>query len=174
MNKLILSLLIFPLVACAGDDEVPFGDRVNESIVNYNRTTPYIATSGNLDEGSGVEHVKELGFRSILDLRTPPEGVETERQQAESNGLKYLNISVGKEAPPEEDLDRFQQWVENSDNYPTLVHCASANRAGALWAMYRLRKGIPLDEAILEGRTIGMKESREPQVVKYAEQLTAQ
>lgn len=174
MNRLILSLLILPIIACAGDDEVPFGDQVNQSIVNYNRTTPYIATSGNLDEESGVQHVKELGFRSILDLRTPPEGVEAERQQAESNGLKYLNISVGKEAPPKEDLDRFQQWVENSDNYPTLVHCASANRVGSLWAMYRLRKGIPLDEAILEGRTIGMKESRESHVVEFAKQLAEQ
>lgn len=170
MYKLILTLLLMPATVLAEDLQVPFGDQVNETIFNYNRTTPHIATSGKLHQG-GVAHVKELGFTSIVDLRTPPEGIDDERKEAEQAGLRYLNIPIGKEAPARQDLDRFQQWVENPDNHPTLVHCASANRVGTLWAMYRLRQGIPLEEVLLEGRTIGMKESREAQVIEFAGQL---
>lgn len=170
MNKLIIALLILSGTAMAGEQQVPFGDKVNEAIFNYNRTTPHIATAGELDRG-GVAHARELGFTSIVDLRTPPEGVDEERQQAELAGLRYINISIGEEAPARQDLDRFQQWVEDPDNHPVLVHCASANRVGTLWAMYRLRQGIPLEEALLEGRTIGMKESREAQVVEFAGQV---
>lgn len=170
MNKLILALLFLTATALAGEREVPFGDKVNETIFNYNRTTPYIATSGEVDSG-GITHLKELGFTSIVDLRTPAEGTEKERKAATKAGLSYSNIPIGEEAPDQVDLDQFQQWVENPDNHPVLVHCASANRVGTLWAMYRLRLGISLEEALLEGRTIGMKESRESQVEEFAGKL---
>jgi len=168
----LLALLAVSITAFTEERQVPFGDRVNKTIFNYNRTTPHIATSGTLADG-GVEHLVQLGFNSILDLRTPDEGTEEERRQAERAGLKYSNLPIGNARPDDTDLDRFQQWVENPDNYPTLVHCASANRVGTLWAMYRLRDGTPLEEALLEGRTIGMKDSREKQVLEFARELTA-
>lgn len=165
-----LSLLFTSLAATADDREVPFGDKIDARITNYNRTTPWLATAGEPGEG-GIALLAELGFKSIVDLRTPEEGTATEARLAREHDLEYVNIPVGKEAPDTFGLDRFRQWIEDPDKHPVLVHCASANRVGTLWAMYRLREGVPLDEALLEARTIGMKDSREPQVRDFASRL---
>lgn len=149
--------------------QVPFGDKVGSFIVNYNRTTPFIATSGAIDADS-IDKVKALGFKSILDIRTPREGVVMEQKSAEKHGLAFENIPVGGTAPTAESLARFTVWIENKDNYPTLVHCASANRVGLLWGMYRVQKGVSLEEALGEAKTIGMKASREQQLIDYAKQ----
>jgi|TARA_Y100000310_G_scaffold277758_2_gene295763 uncharacterized protein (TIGR01244 family) len=164
---LLVVTLLISLTSSAEEGQVPFGDRVGDSVVNYNRTTPNIATSGTVREG-GLQKLQSLGFRSILDLRTQPEGTDRERQAASDLGFSYRNIAIAREAPTQQQLTQFSRWVENADHYPLLIHCASANRVGALWAMYRITRGVPLTEALLEGRTIGMQPSREVQVRDFA------
>jgi uncharacterized protein (TIGR01244 family) len=166
--RAILFLLILSISpAFAGPAQVPFGDRVDQSVRNYHRATPDIATSGALGEG-GLGLLKELGFKSILDLRTAAEGTDQEAAEAATLGLAYHNIPIGSAPPTAEQLDRFAQLVEAGDSYPLLIHCASGNRVGAVWAVYRMARGVPLEEALLEGRTIGMQPAREPQVMEYA------
>jgi uncharacterized protein (TIGR01244 family) len=164
---LLIFVLAISLNSVAEMSQVPFGDQVGSSVRNYNRTTPDIATSGAIGQG-GLEHLKNLGFKSILDLRTEPEGTAQERQQASALGFSYANIAIGQEAPTDRQLARFSSLVENGDQYPLLIHCASANRVGTLWAMYRITRGVTLDEALLEGRTIGMRPAREVQVKDFA------
>lgn len=165
-----LFLFIF-LSANADQHGVPFGDKVDATVVNYNRTTPAIATAGELKEGA-IPQLARLGFSSIVDLRTPPEGVEEEKTAAQRNSLRYINIPVGKEPPSSAQIDQFRRWIDEPANRPVIVHCASANRVGTLWAMYRLTEGISLEEALMEGRTIGMKPEREDQVRAFAGDLS--
>lgn len=164
---LLMVALSISLHLSADDRQVPFGDRVGNSVLNYNRTTPTIATSGTIREG-GLEKLRSLGFRSILDLRTQPEGTDKERKAATELGFSYANIAIAQESPTAQQLAQFSSWVENSSHYPLLIHCASANRVGTLWAMYRITRGVPLAEALLEGRTIGMQPAREVQVNEFA------
>ncbi len=168
---LIVSLFIV-LNSSADESQVPFGNRVGNSVVNYNRTTPTIATSGTIREG-GLEKLQSLGFKSILDLRTQAEGTDEERKAAASLGFSYANIAIAREAPTEQQVALFSSWVENGDHYPLLIHCASANRVGTLWAMYRITRDVPLAEALLEGRTIGMQPAREVQVNDFAQRNAA-
>lgn len=163
---LLIVALCMSLISNAEESQVPFGDRVGNSVLNYNRTTPSIATSGVIRE-HGLEQLQGLGFKSILDLRTQAEGTDAERKSATDLGFSYANIAIGKEAPTAHQISLFSNWVENSDHYPLLIHCASANRVGTLWAMYRITRGVPLEEAILEGRTIGMQPAREIQVNEF-------
>ena len=172
--KTVLSLVLLSLSLhlSAEEGQVPFGDRVGSLVLNYNRTTPTIATAGTIREG-GLQRLQSLGFKSILDLRTQAEGTDKERQAATELGFNYANIAIARESPTEQQLDRFSSWVENGDHYPLLIHCASANRVGTLWAMHRITRGAPLAEALLEGRTIGMQPSREVQVNDFAANLDA-
>lgn len=149
--------------AQAGFREVPFGDKVSEAIVNYNRTTPHVATAGLVLDG-GIEELKALGFKAVLDLRTPPKGAADEDAAAGRAGLRYVNIPISKSPPTKEQIRTFAAVVDDPANYPLLVHCVSANRAGTMWTLYRVSKGIPFEIAIEEGRTVGMKPSREKQV----------
>jgi protein tyrosine/serine phosphatase len=60
----------------------------------------------------------------------------------------------------------FAHVVEDPDNAPLLIHCASANRVAAMWALYRALKGIPDEIALEEARTIGLRPDLEADVRK--------
>ena len=61
----------------------------------------------------------------------------------------------------------FARIVEDATFFPLLIHCGSANRVGAMWTLYLVRRGIPISVAVEEGRTIGMQGDREKAVLKY-------
>ena len=63
-------------------------------------------------------------------------------------------------------IGEFARVVEDPNNAPLLVHCASANRVGAMWTLYRVRQGIPLAIALEEGRTAGLRPDREAELRK--------
>ncbi len=159
----VLALFAVPAFAHAGAPMAPFGDKVSAAITYYNRASPMIGTAGLLLEG-GVVEAKKLGFKTIVNLLTAKEGAELEREKAKEVGINYINIPVSTRAPTDEQVRAFAKIVENPDNYPILVHCETANRVGAMWALYRASKGVPAMIAVEEGRAIGLKPSREKAV----------
>lgn len=160
---LIISLLILqPAVAA---EEVPFGDKVSKNITHYHRHTPQIATSGELLPGA-VGELKQHGFKSVLDMRTVKEGTKAEESIVREAGIQYYNIPISKDWPAADAFVHFRAIVENQENYPILVHCGSGNRVGMMWSAYQLEKGVEYEQAMLEGRTIGMKPKREKQLSK--------
>jgi uncharacterized protein (TIGR01244 family) len=72
-----------------------------------------------------------------------------------------VSIEVPTTAPTPEQVAAFAKVVEDPSTYPILLHCHSSNRVGAMWALYRAAAGVPAEIAIQEGRTVGMKSSRE-------------
>ncbi|MFT5539976.1 MAG: hypothetical protein ACI82H_001502 [Alphaproteobacteria bacterium] len=160
----IFAFAIFTVLmpAALGAAEAPFGDKVSAAITYYNRAAPGIATAG-LIQGNGVVEAKGLGFKVLVDLRGPAEGLEAERAAAKRVGLTYVNIPVTTRIPTDDQVRTFARVIDNAANHPVLVHCQSANRAGAMWALYRASKGVPGEIAIEEGRATGLT-SREPAV----------
>lgn len=143
--------------------QAPFGDKVSAAIVNYDRASQVIATAGLLN-GDGVAEAKALGFKTIVDLRGPEEGTEAEQAAAKAAGVAYIGIPVTTAAPAPSQVPVFAEVIENPDNWPILVHCVSANRAGAMWALYRAYRGVPSEIALEEGRAAGLRGSREAAV----------
>ncbi|HIG42859.1 MAG TPA: hypothetical protein EYQ14_20275 [Gammaproteobacteria bacterium] len=167
-TAVVLILISYSSVAA---EQVPFGNSLGTQIINYHRHRPMIATSGYIAPGAFGE-LKKHGFKTVLDLRTEAEGVREEAKIAEQAGLVYHNIPIGKEWPTDNVFRRFKELVENPDNLPILIHCASANRVGMVWAEYEIRNGKDFDAAIVEGRTIGMREARETQLIKSHSRLS--
>jgi uncharacterized protein (TIGR01244 family) len=150
--------------AQAGARQAPFGDKVSAAILNYNRASPQIATSGKYSPAA-VAEIKSLGFAAVLDLRSQGENGATEvAAAARDAGLNYLNIPVTTKAPTDEQVAAFAKIVEDPANHPLLVSCASANRAGAMWALYRAARGVDPKVAIEEGRAAGLEPNREQAV----------
>ena len=144
--------------------QAPFGDKVSTALFNYNRATPYIGTAGRYDPAA-VAEIKALGFATVIDLRAQSEkGMSGVAQAVQAAGLEYANIPVTTKAPTDDQVQEFAHLVENPANYPILVNCVSANRVGAMWALYRASAGVPVEVAIEEGRTTGLKPSREKAV----------
>lgn len=96
------------------------------------------------------EHFRRLaeaGFRTVVDLRAAGEsrGFD-EAAAAHDAGLAYENIPVTAQTLGDAQFDRVRSLLTRSGTRPVLVHCASANRVGAVLIPYLL-----LDE----GRTAG-------------------
>jgi uncharacterized protein (TIGR01244 family) len=145
--------------------EAPLGDKASSLAVNYTRLKPHIATAGLLKNGAAPA-LKALGFATIVDLRGPNEGTAAEKQAVEAAGLRYVNIPVTGSGPTDAQVAEFARVVGDANNAPLLVHCVSANRAGAMWTLYRVRHGTPPSVALEEGRTVGLRPEREAELRK--------
>ena len=156
----ILLGLLFSNISYASD-QIPFGNQVS-AIKNYNRATSQIATSGIIGD-KGAKLLAEQGFKTIIDLRTPAEGTNEEKQAAETVGMQYINIPVTSKGINQKQLTSFTKAIENTAK-PVIVHCASGNRAGAMWAAYRISQGVAPEIAIEEGKAAGMNPEMEQKV----------
>ncbi len=137
-----------------------YGGAVSPDIARYTRVAPNVALAGRL-EGDGVKEARDLGFSLIIDLRQPDEeGVTEEGNAARALGVDYRNIPLSADEAALEEVAVIAALLEDSAHYPVLIHCASANRAGAFWALYRADMGVDPITAIEEGRAGGMR-SRE-------------
>ncbi|MBT6440862.1 MAG: phosphatase [Alphaproteobacteria bacterium] len=146
--------------------EVPFGDKVGAEVSYYNRTTPHVSTGGLLHQG-GPEMLKSLGYGTVIDLRTPKEGTAQERAVVEALGLRYINIPIANGAPTDDQIARFADVIAAPGGQAIHVHCVSANRAGAMWALYLAATGISAEQAVNAGRTVGLRGRREAGVRQH-------
>lgn len=105
--------------------------------------------------------LKSLGYKTVLNLRTPEEMADlgfNEEAAAHQAGLNYLNVPIGKEEPSEGTLELIGSIIDDEDRHPLFVHCASSNRVGYVWSVYRGRRGgLTPDAAIEEGKRAGLR-----------------
>lgn len=149
-----------PFDVAAKHKQAPYGDEMPAIVKNYLRAAPYVGTGGIVDP-KGYAELKKLGFKTIINLNTAKEGAEAEGKGIMAAGLDYVGIPVATEAPDQTEVAAFSKYVNDPKYYPILVHCESSNRVGAMWALYRARNGVPPEIAVQEGRTVGLKPSRE-------------
>ena len=95
-----------------------------------------VATAGQPDEEQ-FKRLAEAGYKTVLDLRTSEEdpGYD-ESSVVQQAGMEYVNIPVGHETIEEETFEWFRELMRDADRKPVLVHCARANRVGALLIPY--------------------------------------
>ncbi|MEQ8164580.1 MAG: sulfur transferase domain-containing protein [Alphaproteobacteria bacterium] len=149
-----------PFDVPAGYAQAPYGDQMPDIVKNYLRAAPYVGTGGVVDI-TAFDRLKALGFKSVINLNTVEEGAPEEEAAAKKAGLTYIHIPVSSGAPSPADVEAFSDYVNDPAHYPVLVHCQSSNRVGAMWALYRAANGVPPGIAVQEGRTVGLKPSRE-------------
>lgn len=115
-----------------------------------------------------LARLKAEGVKAILNLRRPGEEpiLAREEERARALELKYFNIPVKTSAPQEHQADEFLRIVRDESNCPILIHCASANRVGGFWIIYRvLQDGWSFEKAEKEARRIGL---RSPVLIDFA------
>lgn len=157
----LITILLTLVTNTAFAERIPFGHQV-ATVQNYTRAAPQIATSGLIGDG-GVPLLAAHGFKTVIDMRTVNEGTRKEKALVEGGGMVYVNIPMTVANISDEHLEAFTKAIEESPK-PVLVHCGSGNRAGAIWASYRITQGIDPEEALAEGRKAGMREPMEEKV----------
>ena len=117
------------------------------------------------------------GVQTVINLRAPDEPVEyDEAAESARLGLRYVALPI--HGADDLDLARVRQFGQALDDARrcggVLIHCASANRAGALVALDEaINRGRPLHAALAQGRAAGLA-SLEPAVVALVEREAAQ
>jgi uncharacterized protein (TIGR01244 family) len=128
-------------------------------VTNFARLDTTIACAGAVTP-DGVAEIKRLGYASIINLRQASEqgaSVEAEAAAAQDAGLRYVNLPISGTAPDPAVVDEFLKAIVAPENQPALVHCASGNRAAALWMIKRLVvDGWDQDRAAKEAADLGL------------------
>ena len=136
----------------AQDSEAPDG------IVNYTRVDATVACAGATPK-EAMAGLKGLGFVSVVNFRTAAEegaGIEGSQAAAAAAGLKYFHIPFRRPTP--EDVETFLEVVADTDNQPVYIHCASANRVGAMWYLKRIKQdGWDNARAMTEAESVGLR-----------------
>lgn len=114
-----------------------------------------VTTAGQPDEKS-LKVFADSGYVAVIDLRTAREnrGFD-EPAVVESLGMDYINFPIGRDGITLENARTLEEIMVRYDQ-PVLVHCASANRVGALFALNTYRHTEDVEKALDAGRAAGL------------------
>ena len=134
-----------------------------EGINNFSRVDATIGCGG-ATQPTAMAALKKSGFVSVINLRTATEqgaDIDAGRSAAQAAGLKYIHLPFDMASPDPKLVDNFLAAVSDTANQPVYIHCASANRVGAVWMIKRvLRDGWEVDKAREEAEAIGLSNQR--------------
>ena len=155
-RALIAAALIAPAIAVAAQqvtkEEVP-------GIRNLSRLETTVACAG-ATEVDAIPNVKKMGFVSMINLRQasePGANVPQAEAAAKAAGVKYIHIPMDAAAPDPAVADRFLDAIKQPGNQPAYIHCASANRAAAMWFIKRVQiDRWDNDRAMKEAEALGL------------------
>jgi len=109
-------------------------------IVNFSKVETTVACAG-ATTPAALADVKRMGYASVVNLRLASEAgadIEAEAAAAKTAGLNYVHLPFNAAAPDPMLVDNFLKAVTDVKNQPAFIHCASANRAAALWMIKRV------------------------------------
>lgn len=156
IRMLLLSLLLAAAPAWAAD---ALDAKALASLPNAAYPAPNIATAGRL-EAKDIAVIAQAGVRHVIDLRLDSETADFDEAVAvRAAGMQYHNLPIrGAEDLTPDNAARFDRLIVEVGAAPTLVHCSSSNRVGALAALRAAWvQGQSLDAALAEGRRWGLK-----------------
>jgi uncharacterized protein (TIGR01244 family) len=128
-------------------------------ITNFRQVKSTVACAG-ATTPEAMRAVKDRGFVAVVNLRQASEtgaNLEAETAAAKAAGLKYIHIPMNGASPDPAVMDRFLEAAREPANNPMFVHCASGNRAAAVWLVKRvLVDGWAVDKATEEAQELGL------------------
>ncbi|MEZ5597437.1 MAG: sulfur transferase domain-containing protein [Pseudomonadales bacterium] len=90
----------------------------------------------------------------VVDMRQGEEGATEEGRAMAAAGVDWIALPQDGGVPASADVQLLGQLLAARPDQPVVLHCASGNRAGKLWAAYRINSGVPVESAIAEVASI--------------------
>ena len=109
-------------------------------VTNFKKLETTIACAG-ATTAQGVPELKKLGYASIINLRQASENganIEEEEAAAKAADIRFIHIPMNGQSPDPAVADKFITAITEKGNQPAFVHCASGNRAAAMWMIKRM------------------------------------
>jgi uncharacterized protein (TIGR01244 family) len=109
-------------------------------VTNFARLETTIACAG-ATTPQAVAGLKQMGYASIINLREASEAgadIDAEAAAAKTAGITFIHLPFNTASPNPAVVDTFLKAVTDAKNQPAFVHCASGNRAAAMWMIKRM------------------------------------
>ena len=152
LSAIAFALLLSAQVAFAQSEpryqELPNFHKVNEHLYR-----------GGQPRAGGVQRLKELGVKTIINLRGEDELTRAEQKEAQAAGLKYFNRPMPDlSRPSDEQIARVMAIIDAAENQPVFVHCKrGSDRTGTVIAIYRIsHENWTAERAISEAKQHGL------------------
>ncbi len=155
------ALVALLLAVCATADEwlnPPIVHAPVSALVDGDSELP---TSGYLSTGQPTRELLEraaaAGYAAVIDLRGKDEdrGLD-ERAATEALGMTYVSIPLSTPADATLGAAAEVAGLLRGFDGPVLLHCASGNRVGALFALNAAADGATDEEALAVGKKAGL------------------
>ncbi|MBB6183482.1 beta-lactamase hydrolase domain-containing protein [Oleiagrimonas soli] len=139
-----------------------------EDIAHLSQPAPHRMASGAID-AKDLSLLKQAGIGMVINLRTDRETPDFDEAAAVRDaGMAYRHLPIdGASGLTRAHVERLDVLLRQAGDTPTLVHCASSNRVGAMIALraFWLQHRSAAD-ALAEGRRWGLR-SLEPIVREH-------
>ena len=135
IRVLVSVALLAPLAASVYAQEDP---RYRE-LPNFHKVNDMVYRGAQPKNG-GWELLKQLGIKTVINLRNDDDRARREEAGARVAGLRYLNFPFERwDRPHDEDIKQALSIIDNPINQPVFVHCRDgADRTGVVIAVYRI------------------------------------
>jgi uncharacterized protein (TIGR01244 family) len=140
MKSLQLVLAIVTTGASIAGAQAQVKKSTIEGITNFAQVETTVACAGAVSP-SAVAGIKKMGFASIINLRLDNEkgaDIDAEAAAAKTAGINFVHLPLSGTAPDPAVADRFLKIIAEPGNQPAFIHCASGNRAAAMWLIKRV------------------------------------
>jgi len=111
-----------------------------EGVTNFAQVETTVACAGAVTPAA-VAGIRKMGFASIINLRLSEEkgaDIDAEAAAAKAAGINFVHLPLSGSMPDPAVADRFLKIITEPGNQPAFIHCASGNRAAAMWMIKRV------------------------------------
>lgn len=157
MNSLRLILALLPLVALGANAAPPPEDAL-ASIPNIVQPSDGLLIGGQPDEAA-LRAAAAAGVQIVVNLRGENEAIDFDEARLVNDlGMTYIRLPItGANDLTPQNVQAFAKILETIGNQPTLMHCGSGNRVGALYALHAgTALGADPETAVEIGRAHGL------------------
>lgn len=164
---LLISIFVMPVMTCAEPvAQTQPAVAVESSAVATAAPTELLRNgkapfdgilTGGQPTADQFETLAGLGYKTIVNMRGTQESGSTKPADVESLGMTYVSFPItGAPDVSEENARKLAEILE-ANEHPVVVHCASGNRVGALFALKAFYvDGETPQEALAIGQAAGV------------------
>jgi protein tyrosine/serine phosphatase len=147
--SLFVASCLLPLMAAPLKDE-------SGNLPNFATVSPGIYRGG-APTVVGLQNLKAMGVRTIIDLRISPKLVKQEKTEAQHLGFNWINLPMGADPPTTKQVATFIATLKLAPAQAVFVHCQhGADRTGCMIGIWReTQQGWSYDRSWAEMRKYG-------------------
>src|SRR5579871_4585994 len=139
MKRALQIVSIVAVAVCVTAAQAQVKKSTVEGVSNFAQVETTVACAGAITPAS-VAGIKKMGFASIINLRLanePGADIDAEAAAAKAAGIKFVHLPLNGAMPDPAVADRFMKTITEAGTEPAFIHCASGNRAAAMWMIKR-------------------------------------